>query len=225
MISHIVPVGFTPGKLIEGIKQFPVHKVVIVLTKGGDERARDAAREVAKAFKGYAPVEKRTIDGEDIFKATKDFISMIKAEKAEGREVYINAAGSLRSLTLAGYIAALVTGTKIYSTISRYDEKGEPVGVSRIIDIPYLPIRDPPKEQVEIMMALHRGPVESLDELINRMRPEIKKGSAQHNSERARLSHHIGRLKEDGFVETDKLGKTVSIKLTEIGEIYVEGRG
>lgn len=225
MISHIVPVGFTPGKLIEGIKQFPVHKVIIVVGKGTeDERVLEAAKAVEKAFKGYAEVERNYVEKEDVFKATKDFINMIKNEKNDGREVYINAAGSLRNLTLASYIAALATKTKIYSSHSRYNEKGEPVGVSRLIDIPYFPIKDPPKEQVEIMEELHKGAVESLDELIVRMRPKIEKRSPEYNSERARLSHHINRLKEDGFVETDKLGKTLSIKLSEIGEIYVEGR-
>jgi CRISPR locus-related DNA-binding protein len=223
IVCHIVPVGFTAGKLIEGVKQFPVHKVVIVAS-GEDERVKKAVREVEKAFKGYAEVEKRSVDLEDVFQAALDFIEIIRGEREASRKVMINAAGSLRNVTLASYIAAQATKTKIYSSHSRYDEKGVPVGVSKIIDIPYFPISEPPKEQVEVLEALSEGEVESIDELIARMRPEIKKGTKKHGNERARLSKHISKLKEEGFVETDKLGKTVSLRLSRMGEVYVAGK-
>jgi DNA-binding transcriptional ArsR family regulator len=223
IICHIVPVGFTAGKLIEGVKQFPVHKVVVV-TAGKEERVEQAAREMEKAFKSYAEVERRSVDPEDVHKATLDFIEIIRAERRAGRKIVINAAGSLRNLTLASYIAAQATKTEIYSSHSRYDEKGVPVGITKIIDIPYFPICEPPKEQIEVLEALHQGEVESMDELITRMRPEIEKGTKEHGNERARLSKHISKLRDDGFVETDKLGKTVSLKLSRMGEVYIAGR-
>jgi DNA-binding transcriptional ArsR family regulator len=71
---------------------------------------------------------------------------------------------------------------------------------------------------------LGKGVVESIDELIARMRPEIEKGTKEHGNERARLSKHISKLRDEGFVETDKLGKTVSLKLSRMGEVYVAGR-
>lgn len=223
IVCHIVPVGFVAGKLIEGVKQFPVHKVVVV-TAGRDERVEKAARRMEKAFKGYAEVERKSVDPEDVFQATLDFIGIIRAEREAGRKVLINAAGSLRNLTLASYIAAQATKTEIYSSHSRYDEKGVPVGINKIIDIPYFPISEPPKEQLEVLKALSQGDVESIDELIARMRPEIKKGTKEHGNERARLSKHISKLRDEGFVETDKLGKTVSLKMSKIGEVYVAGK-
>lgn len=223
IVTHIVPVGFTAAKLIEGIKQFPVHKVVIV-TAGKDKRVKKAAREVEKAFKGYAEVERRSVDPEDVYQATLDFIEIIGAERKAGRTVMINAAGSLRNLTLASYIAAQVTKAEIYSSHSRYDKKGMPIGITKIIEVPYFPICDPPKEQIEVLEALSQGDVESIDELIARMRPEIKKGTKEHGNERARVSKHISKLRDNGYVETDKLGKTVNLRLSKMGEVYVAGK-
>jgi DNA-binding transcriptional ArsR family regulator len=222
IVCHIVPVGFAAGKLIEGVKQFSVHKVVVVAS-GEDERVKKAVKEVEKAFKSYAEVEKRSVDFEDVFQAALDFIEIIRVEREAGRKVMINAAGSLRNVTLASYIAAQATKTKIYSSHSRYDEKGVPVGINKIINIPYFPIHKPPKEQIEVLEALGKGEVESIDELIARMRPEIEKGTKEHGNERARLSKHISKLRDERFVETDKMGKTVSLKLSKMGEVYVAG--
>lgn len=223
VVCHIVPVGFTAGKLIEGVKQFPVHKVVIVAS-GTDERVKKAAKKVENAFKSYAEVEKRSVDPEDVFRAALDFIEIIKEEREAGREVIVNAAGSLRNITLASYIAAQATKMELYSSHSRYDERGEPVGITRIIDIPYFPICEPPREQMDVLEALGRGEVESIDELIARMQPEIEKGTREHGNERARLSKHISKLRDGGFVETDRLGKTVSLKLSKMGKVFVAGR-
>ena len=76
----------------------------------------------------------------------------------------------------------------------------------------------------EILKALKRE-APSIDELIYRMKPEIRKGSNEHNSERARVSHHLRKLKKWGLVDTEKAGKNLRIRLTKLGKVYVAGRG
>ena len=76
---------------------------------------------------------------------------------------------------------------------------------------------------MEILRKLEGG-VESLDELVSRIKPELKKGTQEYNNERSRLSHHIKKLEKDGFIETKKVKKNLHIKLTILGEIYLRGK-
>ena len=225
-VTHIVPVGFTKEKLIEGIKQFPFHKIILVLGKeevSGERRARRTAKEIERAFKDIAEVEYLYVDKEDVLNASLELIKAIKRERSEGREVMLNASGSLRNLSIACYISALLSNAKIYTTISKYED-GEVVGVEKVVPIPFIPIRDVSDEQMEILKALKRE-APSIDELIYRMKPEIRKGSNEHNSERARVSHHLRKLKKWGLVDTEKAGKNLRIRLTKLGKVYVAGRG
>ncbi len=223
LVTHVVPVGFAAGKLIEGVRQHQVNKVVIVIGKGReDKRVLEAAKEIEKSFKGSAAVEYARVDKEDVLEAVLNFVKIIKKEKDAGSEVLVNAAGSLRNVTVASYIAALVTDTSTYASMSKY-EGGRAVGIERIIPVPHFPIKELPKEQMEVLQALLGDGVGSLEELMRRIKPGLRKGAKEFVNERARLSYHVQKLVEGGFVE--KEGMRAKIKLTKVGEIYAVGRG
>ncbi|MHC1576832.1 MAG: hypothetical protein ACXQTE_05705, partial [Methanosarcinaceae archaeon] len=59
----------------------------------------------------------------------------------------------------------------------------------------------------------------------SRLKPDLKKGTDKYNNERSRLSHHIKKLKADGFMETEKKGKKLMMRRSVLGEIYMRGKG
>ncbi|MFQ5888162.1 MAG: winged helix-turn-helix domain-containing protein, partial [Candidatus Hydrothermarchaeales archaeon] len=121
----------------------------------------------------------------------------------------------------------LVTGAEIYSGLSTYGKKGENIGIKKILPIPPFPIKDISKEQYKILKELYDngGSVNSVDELISIVNTETSPERSDYQKERARFSYHLKGLKKDGFIETEKQGKNVKVRLSKIGEIYVVGKG
>jgi len=227
-VTHIVPVGHTKEKLVDSIRQFPVHKVILVVGKdrgvSGEDKVYITAREIERELKGFVEIEWRKVDKLDVLNGAIDILKIVKEERARGREVKINVTGSLRTIGIACYIAALVTNIEIYSALPAY-KNGKVVGIKEISPIPFFPIKELPEEQMQILRALQGNGVASIDELIARLKPKLKKGTRDYANERARLSHHLKLLREDGFVEGEKAGKNVKLKLSKIGEIYAMGKG
>lgn len=229
-IAHIVPVGHTKLKLLESLRQFPMQKVILLLGKDrnleGEDKARQTAMDLRIDIKAIAEVEEETIDKEDVLQCALDITRIISKERKDGFEVKLNATGSMRTVGIGCYIAALVTGAEIYSGLSAYDEAGENIGIKKILHIPPFPIKDISKEQFKILKGLsgNGGSVNSVDELISIVNPEASPDRSDYQKERARFSYHLKELKKDGFIETEKEGKNVKVRLSKIGEIYVIGK-
>lgn len=222
MATQIVFIGHHKKRLLESIRalrEYPVRKVVLAVGQqesSGEKKARKIAEELAKDLKIVWDIEIVEIDKKDVMRAAYQLVSLIKRE-CEGR-VILNISGSLRTFAVAAYIAACVTGSKIITSIPRYDENDNEVGIEEIVEIPVLPIDFPGKEQLEIISAMDSG-VESLDDLVFRLNPGIKKGSKEFRSERSRLSHHLAKLEEAGFVRRERVGRNVRIEPTSLGKI------
>ncbi len=221
MATQIVFVGHHKTRLLESIRalrEYPVRKIILAVGEqdsSGERKARKIAEELAKELKTVWDTEIVEIDKKNIIRATSQLVSLIKRE---GEDVILNVSGSLRTFAIAAYIAACITGSRIITSIPRYDENDNEVGVEEIIELPILPIDFPGKEQIEIISAINGG-INSLDELVFRLNPGIKKGSREFKSERSRLSHHISKLEKAGFVRREKVGRNVRIELTSLGSI------
>jgi len=221
--TQIVFVGHHKERLLESIRalrEHPVRKVVLAVGQqesSGERKARKIAEELAEELKTVWDVEIVEVDKKDVMRAASQLVSLIRRE-GEGGEVILNISGSLRTFAVAAYIAACVTGSRIITSIPRYDENDNEVGIEEIVEIPVLPVDFPGKEQLEIISVMDQG-VESLDELVFKLNPDIKKGSKEFRSERSRLSHHIAKLEEAGFVRRKKVGRNVRIEPTGLGRI------
>lgn len=219
-ITHIVPVGHTKETLVQSLRRFPVSKVVLVLGNKPETDSEKKAREIAKQVKeelGSIPCEEIEVDGDDIPSAALTIIEKIKKE--EGVKVIINLSGSLRSIGVAAYIAALVTESETYIGIPEY-VNGKVIGVQKIVEVPIIPLIPFSAGKREILHALSKSEL-TLDELIKKLRPKIKKCSSEYAIEKSRLSHHITDLKEEHFIESTG-GKNAKINLTKLGQIYTK---
>ncbi len=220
--THLVPVGFTSDKLVASLRQFPVHKIVILMHKGDENNkfVKATINDIFQAFKGFE-IQDTFVDRENVLDSSLQILSIIEEEIRQGSIVKINIAGGLRNIGIAAYIASIVSDISIYSDIPKPIEDGR-YSLKGILDIPRFPIKELAKEQQSILKEIRDG-VESVDVLISRLKPELEKGTTEFGNERSRLSHHIKKLRKAGFIETEKFSKNLSIRKSMLGEIYVKG--
>ena len=222
MSTQIVFVGHHKEKLLDSIKalrDYPVRKIVLAIGKqesSGERKARKIAEELAQELGSVWDVEVVEVDKKDVMKAALQLVSLIKREG----KVILNISGSLRTFAIAAYIAACITNSRIITSIPKYDESDREIGIEEIVEIPVLPVEFPGKEQMEIMNAVDDG-VNSLDELVLKLNPELRKGSKEFKRERSRVSHHLAKLEEAGFVKREKMGRNVRVEPTLLGKIVV----
>ncbi len=224
MATQIVFVGHHKDRLIESIKalrMYPVSKVILVVGEqesSGERKARRIADEMVQELQTVWDVEIAEIDKKNVIRGASQLIRIIRAEKENREETILNVSGSLRTFSIAAYIAACITSSKIISSIPQYDENDEEVGIEEIVEIPILPVDFPGREQFEIIENIGDG-LDSLDELVFILNPAIKKGTQEFMSERSRISHHIAKLERAGFVKRTKVGRNVRIEVTGLGDM------
>ena len=221
-VVHIIPVGHTKVTLIEGMKQYPFHKLILILGKqksSGEAKARKIADEIKKEFTGIAIVKYHYVDIDDIYQTAIEIAKVVVEEQKEQNEVKINASGSLRTIGISCYLASSLTGAELYVSLPSYED-GNVAGIKKVVEIPAFPVKEIGSEELKILKFLHKkGPVESLDSLIEGINlGNISKNT--HLKERARMSYHIKKLKKDGFIKTHRLGKNLKIEISRLGELY-----
>lgn len=221
-VVHLVPVGFTAPTLVGSIRRFPVDRVILVRGKDMSLPGADKAEETAKNVKkdlGSITCEDLFVDIDDIEQSALSLAGRIIKERGSGCDVLVNLSGSLRSLDVAAYLAALSTGAPVYMGLPDYKD-GNVVGIRKVVDVPILPLKDLSKEKRDILCALNSAGegllLEGLIKKSGRLREEAV-------SERSRLSYHLSDLKKDGLVDTVKEGRNLKVRLTFAGKLYASG--
>jgi len=231
------------------VRPFSIDKIILVVGEQestGEQKARGIAEELTLDLATFFDVETIRIDKKDVMRAAQQITDIIRNEQASGRDVLLNMSASLRTFSIAAYIAGCITRSKMISAIPKYDKDDHEVGIEDIIDLPALPINTLKEEQLRILTALGRdrseqsatpsrkkkadrisettsksGGVASLDELVLLLDPKIKKGTDAFATERSRLSHHLKNFESMGLVTKVKSGKNVMVRLTGLGEMFV----
>ncbi|MEM3928555.1 MAG: DUF6293 family protein [Archaeoglobaceae archaeon] len=225
MLTELIFVGHHRERLLDSINalNLPVNKIILLIGDeelSGEKRVREVAEELRNELKSSFEVKIAGINKRSVIRAVIQLLDIIRAEKTGRRDVVINASGSLRTLAIAGYIAACVARCRIFTSIPKYDENFEEIGVEQMIEIPTLPIDFPGEEQLRVLSMIENG-VNSLDELITKLNPVIDKNSREFFSERSRLSHLISKLETRGLLRRDRTGRNIRISLTDLGKILV----
>jgi len=220
LVTHLSVVGHHKEKIVDSIKRYPVSRVVLLVEE--DERMEEIAKEIEKEIHGFVETEMFVVDRENIIESALKIIELINEEKKKGYEVKLNIADATDNISVACYIAALITEVEIYSALSRVED-GKVVGVSEVYSVPLFPIKDVGEERVKILKILYESEINSMDEIIYKLNPDVKEKELL--GERARVSYHIKMLKTAGFVESQRVGKNVKLSITPLGEIYLKGKG
>jgi CRISPR-associated protein Csa3 len=222
--TALVFVGHTKERIIESIRssrKFSIEKIILITGEQestGETKSRKIAEELKIDLTPVFDVGIMHIDKKDIMRAADQLTHIIRDEKAQGREVLINMSGSLRTFSVAAYISGCITRSRMITAIPKYDKNDNEIGIEDLIDLPFLPLFSLKDEQRRILEAVGDG-VDSLDDLVMRLNPKMKKNTDAFPKERSRLSHHLKNFEEIGLVSKEKSGKNVGIRLTGLGKI------
>ena len=216
-VSHIVISAVEQASLLKGIKQLQADKVINVTGKGMLNKSVDPGTINAEDVLGdYAKVESKDVDMDDIFKSVRDIISLIQDEKVKSRKVFLNLTGATRDLTIVGYVASLISNTRAYSTHS-IDGGDNLTNIEHKITRPFYPISKPLRDQFKLMYELGTGEAGSLDELMQGIHPDLKKGSKEYIQKKEKMNDYVEIMGNNGFIEIIETGETKVIKLSKEG--------
>lgn len=221
--THIVLVGISAEKMIASLRQFPVHKIITVVHYEDESKTaiHNSVKKLVQSFEGLE-FEKHNIETENILTASMQLLDIIRYEIQNDTVVKVNISCGLRNIGVSAYIAAFVSGISIYSDIAERGDENV-YRLKGILDLPPFPIKDLSQEQMDILEKIEDG-VDSMDMLIKRLKPDHTKNSHTLGRERSRLNHHIKNLKNDRLVETEKCNRCLTIKRSDLGEIYFKGK-
>jgi hypothetical protein len=177
-----------------------------------------------------ARVERAECDLFDMYSCLDTIVRQISNYRDE--EVYVNLATGSKVTAIAGMIACMATdATPYYVRASRYgdDEEGPPSkpvsrDVTGIDQLPTYPIDPPSDEQIRVLEYLDSDATVTKKNLIAFGDQESLPFLAGYDSESEkgkyrRLDTHIlDRLSEDGYVTTERVGRTTRVHLTDEGE-------
>src|SRR5512139_3146086 len=113
--TALVFIGHTKERIIESIRSvrsFSIDKIILVVGEQestGEQKARGIAEELTLDMATFFDVETIRSDKKDVIRAAQQITSIIRREKATKRDVLLNMSGSLRTFSIAGYIAGCIT--------------------------------------------------------------------------------------------------------------------
>jgi CRISPR-associated protein Csa3 len=105
------------------------------------------------------------------------------------------------------------------TSIPRYDDQDNDIGVEEVIELPAIPVQYPRKDQARLLEAIGNGS-DLFEDLIATLNPRLPRDSETYARERSRLSHHLKKIEDMGFITREKSGKTVRFQLSHLGKIF-----
>jgi DNA-binding transcriptional ArsR family regulator len=202
---QIAILGGSDEAVLVGLRNFPAHKLILIVSTGTKDQADQLARKLIDTLK--LTVEIIQVKDESV-QAMLDAVGAIVSRETDGfQDFLINVGSADKHLTCAGVTAAFVHG------IRAFDVMGERLEVLPVMKFSYTQAVTEPK--LAILRAIERsgGDVESLEKL-----------SAIAKYGKPLLSYHIRGspdskgLEELGLVEVER-GKRgrLRVKLTALG--------
>ena len=179
--TALVFIGHTKERIIESIlRPFSIDKIILVVGEQestGEEKARLVADELTMDLKTFFDVETTRIDKKNVMRAAQQITRIIRNEQASGSDVLLNMSASLRTFSIAAYIAGCITQSKMFTAIPKYDENDHEIGIEDIIELPILPLNTLKGEQLRIITALKGNRIEPLKISSNLSYPSISNNS------------------------------------------------
>lgn len=225
--THIVFVGHHKEKLLESIRalqEYPTKKIILIVGESvttGEKKAREIAKEIRLELEPVWEVHERRIEKTNILNAVNQLLDLVLKEQKAGYSVTLNISGSLRTFAIAAYIVGCCTKSRIITSIPRYDEWDNEVGVENLIELPLIPISFPTEEQKKILLGIQNEP-NSLKNLVFQLDSTVSQERGALQKERSRISHHLSNMEKFKLIKKEKKGQNVRISLTFLGELMVK---
>ena len=225
--TQIVLVGWDYERVLAGIRSFPLDKLILLPTpkeereiriRGDGGTSLDYAGRIEAVVSQVmrVKVQLHPIPAHNFEEDFKTVASLIENEQREGSEVIVNVSSGTKIMSAAAISAAFMHGVKTCYTIPEM-ETYEARGVKETIVLPTLvgfkPLRTLSESAKQILNTLRSmgGRTETMKDLAGMLgwsRDEIGK-----------LSYHLSRLEGYGLVKTERVGRELTIELSDTGLI------
>jgi translation elongation factor EF-1beta len=197
---HFIPVS-SKDKVLKSLREsrHPVNKVFLIL----EHEAK--AERIENALKALVEVEKIQVDSSKVYSSVLSIVNAISKELREGNKVVINLTDCSMNLAIACFIAAQLSESRLCIP----DE----------ILIPKL--KKISKEKLSVLVRLEQegGEIDSVAKLIDVLEG-ISGSEKEYLAQRAKIGYRLRELEELKLVKTQRAGKNLKIRLTELGRAY-----
>ncbi len=204
--TMIAPVGNNPDPLYVSVKEFPIDKLIALVTKD----KMDYINKIKKDFSKFRiDVDSVILEGniwEETFKAISNLATVDKGQ------IIINIAAADRNMMCAATSAAFVNGVKAI------DVMNNAVMMLPILKFSYYKLLSDKKMSVLKTLSKEIDCCSSLDELSKKVKMSLPL-----------LVYHInGNMKSEGLkmmglIETEEKRGRIKVRLTELGILLVKG--
>jgi len=225
--TQMVLVGWDYERVLAGIRSFPLDKLILLPTpqeereiriRGSGKTSLDYAKRLEQTISEVmrVEIELHPIPAHDFEEAFKTIVSVVKQEQSEGSEVILNVSSGTKIMSAAAICAAFIHGIKTCYTIPE-TEIYEAQGVKETITLPMLvgfkPLQTLSESAVLVLNTLKRigGRTETMKVLANRL--------GWSRDELGKLSYHLSKLEAYGLIRTKRVGRELTIQLSETGFI------
>jgi CRISPR locus-related DNA-binding protein len=225
--TQIVLVGWDYERVLAGIRSFPLDKLILLPTpkeerevriRGNGRTSLDYAGRIERAVSQVmrVKVELYPIPAHNFGEAFKTVASLIEKEQNEGSEVIVNVSSGTKIMSAAAISAAFMHGVKTCYTIPER-EVYEAQGVKETIVLPTLvgfkPLQRLSDSAKQILNTLKSmgGRTETMKHLADKL--------GWSRDETGKLSYHLSRLEGYGLIKTERVGRELTIELSETGLI------
>jgi len=219
---HLIPIGTGKNRLLESLKKcgHPFHKVYLIITKSSEDEYKRIADQIENSLRAIAEVERIYVDAVNIYAIVIELIKITRNEMKEGNIVLINVSDCPGTVSLACYIAAQLSKSKLYIGLPEY-RNNEEIGVKEVMELVFPPLKRISNDKLTIIKIIKENgnSVDSINKLIELIEGKIK-DAKKYMAQRARMSYHLKKLEDDGLIRMIREGKNVKIILTELGKAY-----
>lgn len=240
MTVHICTIGWeNPDRIVGPMKKYRPTRVYLVHGKRTDLDKGKIARERAKEIEGQLGVmidsTRVEIDPHDLVDIFKNIEKIIEEESAEGNGVYINITGGTKILVGSTLMAAVahmdkILGIyygkpKVYTDTKQFGSEGYSHRVVLPIFSPELEKLKQNEKFIKVLKTLYKQKehkVPSIDELSSlafpmKYKASTLKGKTEKKKLEATTRYYLDVLGEYHFIETEKVKRKLTIKLTPSG--------
>lgn len=232
---HVVPLGHEFERVIVPARRIGADRVYLVTHEADDPDEQpsyyeDIYDELTEA--GIDIDDSHSCDIFDLYDTLGTIAALV--DRNREHEMYVNLASGTKVTAIAGMIACMVTGDAepIYVHASEHGHGTDrPVAenVTGISRLPRYPIQAPSNNSLELLAFIaEEGPVTKqacIEFAITAGLDPLAEHDADDTRGLYRLldSHLLNPLREDGYVETHKQGRTKLVEATEEGRNTLEG--
>jgi len=199
-------------------------KVVIIYPANGH-----SGREFKEAFtpiirnafgSAFGSIEFMWVDNYNIMNAALQLVLLANARKGNDNEIIFYLTETSKGLTMAAYIAACITASKIVTVVIKPESLPEP-RTRKFVEVPRLPLRSPKNNyQYGVLWAIRSGTASETQLLMVIRGDSVRADQQRFIREKVRLHRALRTFERLGLITRTKIGRTVQIQLTPLGTIY-----